>query len=144
MRRSPGHASGHATGTPAPALGDVCPDIRLLIPDGSPLDLTGTYSGPVSSVFLVKQTRTCVVMEGFSGTVLPDFTVPGRWVWAHAPGLPDAEHGYSDAPLGIVFVYGGPPLLTFPSMVLGVPDPYTITLERTGADTAMPLGSDGL
>ena len=88
-----------------------CEDVPLRAPDGQIVFLTGRWIGsgdpdavPRPSVFLIRQTNSCVVwvglsaeegealgeswIETFSGHVRPDFTIVGLW-----DELPDGGRG---------------------------------------------------
>jgi len=91
------HSSAEATEGPA---ANLCPAVTLRGPDGSRVDLTGTWQGFASGLLFVTQTESCVAIEGvsnfpdeplgtqwrsvFVGDLTGEFTVVGRWTWTYS------------------------------------------------------------
>jgi len=81
----------------------VCVGVDLRGPDGTTVNLTGTWEG-LSNLWFVTQSGSCVTIEGlsryggesigeshrfvFSGDLRPDFSVIGRWTWTWVVDLP--------------------------------------------------------
>jgi hypothetical protein len=97
--------------TDAPATSRFCEAVPLVDPSGEPVFLTGRWIGsgdpnalPAPSVFLLRQTNSCLVwvglsaedgealgaswVETFTGTIRSDFTVAGAW-----EAVPDGGRG---------------------------------------------------
>jgi len=105
------------------AAARACVDVALRDPNGEPVFLTGRWVGsgdpnalPAPSVFLLRQTNSCLVwvglsaeegealgaswIESFAGEIRPDFTVVGLW-----EEVPDGARGMLTA--AIEFMPGG-------------------------------------
>ena len=109
----------------APAT-SVCQDIDLQLPNGDPLDLTGTWLGNDDAYWMVTQLGDCVWgaasdLYGFPdgshtywqiylrGTLLPDFTMPVEYAYSpysdggssahYGQGVLAIEFGAADEPL---------------------------------------------
>jgi hypothetical protein len=114
---SAGSGGQQPSGSAAPAT-SVCQDIDLQLPNGDPLDLTGTWLGNDDAYWMLTQLGDCVWgaasdLYGFPGsqtywqiylrgTVLPDFTVPIEYAYSPYSDGGDVSH-YGQAVLAIEF-----------------------------------------
>lgn len=76
--------------------GESCPPVQLLAPDGTPVDLSGTWSGNDGGLYYLKQIGSCVWWSGvsdfdgqypgeswimtFKGQVVPEGVISGDFV----------------------------------------------------------------
>lgn len=137
---------------------NVCVGVDLRGPDGTTVNLTGTWEG-LNNLWFVTQSGSCVTIEGlsryggesigeshrfvFSGDLRPDFSVVGRWTWTwvlDAPGRP-LRGATTDLVLQVEFAEDGETTIEVPSGVMGFDpsDPSnTVPLERTSLRTEFP------
>lgn len=161
-------ACGSASASPSPSApsspsraDDACEATELRAPDGSALDLTGTWSGFLDSVWVITQSGSCVAMEVLSnapgeplgaeyrfvfwGELASDFTVPGTAMctWLDPsrttdPTSPSIGQVRVTA-LGVSFDEDAHPEIEVDSRgFVNAPDPYTETLERISTSTELP------
>lgn len=136
----------------------LCQALELRGPNGARVDLTGTWQG-AEALWLVTQSGSCVVLEGFSqitgqrngeefrfvfnGDVRSDFSIVGRWTWTWACSGPTcADRGETtSAELRAGFDGDGQPTIEAPAP-WRAPSPdapaVTVTLERTSPSTELP------
>jgi hypothetical protein len=116
-------SSASAGASVAAEPGPVCEGISLRDPGGAPVFLTGRWAGsgdpnalPAPSVYLIRQTNSCVSwvglsaeegealgdswVETFTGRLRSDFTITGGW--EEVP-----EGGFGDVTVGLEFVPAG-------------------------------------
>lgn len=133
---------------------DECQPIDLRGPDGETVDLTGTYSGAVNGLYIVKQTASCLAMEAlsaypgeplgyrwrfvFTGVVQSEFSVSGRWMWVYTRSVQDATNDVFDLALQIGFEDDGSPTVSFSSVAMGHEDEFSMTISRINTDTVLP------
>lgn len=134
----------------------LCQALELRGPNGARVDLTGTWHG-AEALWLVTQSGSCVVIEGFSqitgqrngeeyrfvftGDVRSDFSIVGRWTWTWACSGPAcARQGETKtAELRVGFDSEGQPTIDAPWQALAPGEPaYLVTLERTSLSTELP------
>jgi len=116
-------SAGQSQADSTPDVEFRCPDVPLRAPDGQVVFLSGRWIGagdpnavPRPSVFLIRQTNSCMVwvglsaeegealgaswIETFSGQVRPDFTIVGLW-----DEVPEGRRGVIT--VGVEFVPAG-------------------------------------
>jgi hypothetical protein len=143
------------------AAGAVCPEVRERGPDGSIVDLTGTWRGFDSGLLFVTQTLSCVAIEGlsnypneplgtswrsvFTGDLTSEFTVVGRWTWTRQVFVARAATGETFAlTMPIDFDDQNQPVIQIALQDVGYTnssDPDlgpAETLERISLSTAYP------
>jgi hypothetical protein len=133
-------ASSSAEAAEGPAA-NLCPGVSLRGPDGSGVDLTGTWQGMASGLLFVTQTQSCVAIEGLSnfpdeplgtqwrsvfvGDLTDEFTVVGRWTWtSFVPVAPAVTTGDTWAlTMPIDFDDQNQPVIQIAPTDVGYPDP---------------------
>jgi hypothetical protein len=136
----------------------LCPEVVLRGPDGSRIDLTGTWQGFRNGLLFVTQRQSCVAIEGLSrfpdeplgsewrsvfvGDLTHEFTVVGRWQWARGNGF---EVNTGDAfviTMPIDFDDQDQPVIQIAPLDVSFADPaaprQVITLERISSSIEHP------
>jgi hypothetical protein len=137
----------------------LCPGITLEGPDGTRVDLTGTWRGFSSGLLFVTQTGSCVSIEGLSnfpdeplgtqwrsvfvGDVTGEFTVVGRWTWISWVLSPVVTTGTTFAiTMPIDFDDQNQPIIQIAPLDVSAADPAEPrrleSLERISTSTAYP------
>jgi hypothetical protein len=105
----------------------VCRDVDLQLPNGDPLDLTGTWLGDDAAYWMVAQVGDCVwgtASDEYTfpplsnvywqiylrGTLLPDFTIPIEYAYSPFSVGRGSVAQYGHAVLSIEFGTGDSPL----------------------------------
>lgn len=151
-------ASGDPTVEPSPSVGGLasaCTSADLRAPDGTRVNLTGTWEG-LEALWFVTQSGSCVTIEGLSliggerigeshrfvisGDLRSDFSIAGRWTWTWACNGPVCQvRGETmDVVLTVGFAPDGDPTIGVPSQVINREDRFTVSLERTSLSTEFP------
>jgi hypothetical protein len=131
----------------------------MLGPDGTRVDLTGTWRGFSSGLLFVTQTGSCVSIEGLSnfpdeplgtqwrsvfvGDLTSDFTVFGRWTWTSWLAEPIVTPGDTHViTMPVDFDEQNQPVIQISPGDTGKGDPslprFVETLERISSSTAYP------
>ncbi len=99
-------------------------------------------------LWLVTQVRSCVVFEGFgadaarvvyNGTLSPDFTIEGLWIWAWSLPGPEVSTGENHwVEMQVEFDGSGDPIMQVQGLDIAPrigSEPFTITMERFSPTT---------
>lgn len=134
----------------------LCQALELRGPNGARVDLTGTWQG-AEALWLVTQSGSCVVIEGFSqiggqrngeehrfvftGDLRSNFSIVGRWTWTWACSGPECP-GRGETKmieLQVGFDSDGQPTINVPwAIVFGLEPTFSVTLERISPSTELP------
>jgi len=123
---APGTPSS-STSTPSATAAEACAPIDLRLPSGERIDLTGTWHGAQSIVF-VRQEGSCVwwialsdypghelgaqYMVMFRGDIALDFTLTGEWMYVvPLPGISNQRRGFVRFDVATETVAGGETLV---------------------------------
>jgi hypothetical protein len=148
-------SSAEATDGSAASL---CAGAEVRGPDGSRVDLTGTWRGFLSGLLFVTQTGSCVGIEGlsnhpdeplgsewrsiFTGDLNGEFTVVGRWMWTRWVANPVVTTGDTVAlTMQVDFDDQNQPVIQIAPLDVCLcveGDRVVLTLERISSSTAYP------